>query len=65
MFLMMNKNIARNMWSSQGITNYPKELRLVGHFRTLYYDEGHAAGGAVGCGPALPAGRWRVRFPMV
>jgi len=28
----MSKNIARNMQSSQGIINYPKQLQLVGHF---------------------------------
>jgi len=30
--LMMSENIARNMWSSQGTINYPKQLHLVGHF---------------------------------
>jgi len=32
---MMNKNIARNMWSSQGIINYPIQLHLVGRFHIL------------------------------
>jgi hypothetical protein len=34
----MSENIARNMYSSQGIINYPMQLHLVGHFRTLYHD---------------------------
>jgi hypothetical protein len=28
----MSENIGRNMWSSQGIINYPTQLHLVGHF---------------------------------
>jgi len=32
---MMSENIARNMYSSQGIINYPTQLHLVGHFRIL------------------------------
>jgi len=35
MFLMMSENIARNMYSSQGIINYPTQLHPVGHFRIL------------------------------
>jgi hypothetical protein len=35
----MSENIPQNMWSSQGIINYPTQLHLVGHFRILYYDE--------------------------
>ena len=35
---MMSENIARNMYSSQGIANYPTQLHLVGHFRILYHD---------------------------
>jgi hypothetical protein len=35
---MMSKNIARNMYSSQGIINYPTQLHLVGYFRILYHD---------------------------
>jgi len=31
----------------------------------FYHCMGHTAGGAVGCGTALQAGRSRVRFPMV
>ena len=31
----MSEDIARNMYSSQGIINYPKQLHLVGHFRIL------------------------------
>jgi hypothetical protein len=38
MFLMMSENIARNMYSSQGIINYPTQLHLLGHFRILYHD---------------------------
>jgi len=38
MLLMMSENIARNMWSSQGIINYPTQLHLLGHFRILYHD---------------------------
>jgi len=38
MLLMMSENIARNMYSSQGIINYPTQLRLVGHFHILYHD---------------------------
>jgi hypothetical protein len=30
---MMSENIARNMYSSQGIINYPTQLYLIGHFR--------------------------------
>ena len=36
MFLMMSKNIARNMYGSRGIINYPTQLHLFGHFRILY-----------------------------
>jgi hypothetical protein len=32
---MMSENIARNMYSSQRIINYPTRLHLVGHFRIL------------------------------
>jgi len=32
---MMSENIARNMYSSQGIINYPTQLHLVGHFHIL------------------------------
>ena len=32
--LMMSENIAGNMYSSQGIINYPIQLHLVGYFRT-------------------------------
>jgi hypothetical protein len=35
---MLSENIARNMYSSQGIINYPTQLHLVGHFRILYHD---------------------------
>ena len=35
---MMSENIARNMYSSQGIINYPTQLHLVGHFRILCHD---------------------------
>jgi len=35
---MMSENIARNMYSSQGIINYPAQLHLVGHFRILDCD---------------------------
>ena len=35
---MISQNIARNMYSSQGIINYPTQLHLAGHFRILYYD---------------------------
>ena len=35
---MMSENIARNMYSSQGIINYTTKLHLVGHFRKLYHD---------------------------
>jgi len=38
MLLMMSENIARNMWSSQGIINYPTQLHLVGHFPISYHD---------------------------
>ena len=38
MLLMMSENIARNMYSSQGIINYPTQSHLVGHFRILYHD---------------------------
>ena len=38
MLLMMSKNIARNMQSSQGIINYHTQLHLVGHFRILCRD---------------------------
>ena len=34
----MSENVARNMYSSQGIINYPTQLHLVGHFRILYHD---------------------------
>jgi len=37
MLLMMSKNIARNMYSSQEIINYPTKLHLVGHFHIIYY----------------------------
>jgi len=33
-----NTSIARNMYSSQGIINYPTRLHLVGHFRILCHD---------------------------
>ena len=36
MLLIMSENIARNMYSSQGIINYPTQLHLVSHFRILY-----------------------------
>ena len=29
---------ARNMYSSQGITNYPTQLHLIGHFRIFCHD---------------------------
>jgi hypothetical protein len=32
----MSENIARTMWSSQGMMNYPRQLHTVGHFRILY-----------------------------
>jgi len=32
MLLIMSENIARNMYSSQGIMNYLPQLHLVGHF---------------------------------
>jgi hypothetical protein len=35
---MISKNIAQNMYSSQGIINYSTQLHLVGHFRLLYHD---------------------------
>jgi hypothetical protein len=35
---MMSENIARNMYSSQEIINYPTQLHLVGRFRILYHD---------------------------
>jgi hypothetical protein len=35
----MSENIARNMYSSQGIKNYPTQLHFTGHFRKLYNDE--------------------------
>jgi len=38
MLLMISENIARNMYSSQGIINYPTQLHLVGHFRILFHD---------------------------
>ena len=38
MRLMMSENIARNMYSSQGIINFPTHLHLVGHFRILCHD---------------------------
>ena len=31
----MSEYIARNLYSSQGIINYPTQLHLVGHFRKL------------------------------
>jgi len=34
----MSENVARNMYSSQGIINYPTRLHLVGHFPILYHD---------------------------
>ena len=34
--LMMSENIARNMWSGQGIISYPTQLQLVGHFRISF-----------------------------
>jgi len=34
----MSENIAQNVFSSQGIINYPTQLHLVGHFRILYHD---------------------------
>ena len=34
----MSENIARNMYSSQGIINYPTQLHLVGHFHVLYHN---------------------------
>jgi hypothetical protein len=33
MLLMMSENIARNMYSSQGIINYSTQLHIVGYFR--------------------------------
>jgi hypothetical protein len=36
MLLMMSDNIARNMYSSQGIINYSTQLHLVGRFRKIY-----------------------------
>jgi len=36
MLLIMSENVARNMYSSQGIINFPTELHLVGHFRLLF-----------------------------
>jgi hypothetical protein len=39
MLLMMSENIARNMCSSQGTINYPKQLHLFGNFcKKLYHD---------------------------
>jgi len=38
---MMSENIARNMESSQGTINYPTLLKLVDHFRILYYHFRH------------------------
>jgi hypothetical protein len=38
MLLMMSENIARNIYSSQEIINYPTQLHLVGRFRVLYHD---------------------------
>ena len=35
---MMGENIARNMYSSQGIINYPTQLNLGGHFRIFCHD---------------------------
>jgi hypothetical protein len=35
---MMSENIAQNMYSSQGIINYPTQLHLVGHFCILNHD---------------------------
>jgi hypothetical protein len=35
---MMSENIARNIYSSQGIINFPTQLHRVGHFRILYHD---------------------------
>ena len=35
MHLMMSENIARNMYSSQGIINYPTQLHIFGHFGKL------------------------------
>jgi hypothetical protein len=32
---MISENIARNMYSSQGIINYPTQLHLAGHFHIL------------------------------
>jgi len=34
----MSENIARNMYSSQGIINYTTQLHLVGYSRILYHD---------------------------
>jgi hypothetical protein len=38
MLLMMSENIARNMYSSQGINKYLTQLHLVGHLSKLYHD---------------------------
>jgi len=38
MHLIMSKNVAQNVFSSQGIINYPTQLHLVGHFCILYHD---------------------------
>jgi hypothetical protein len=38
MLLIMNENIARNLYSSQGIINYPTQLHLFGHFRILCHN---------------------------
>jgi len=35
---MMSENIPRNMYSSQGMINYPTQLHFVGNFRMLYHD---------------------------
>jgi len=34
----MNEIIARNMYSKQGIINYPTQVHLFGHFCILYHD---------------------------
>jgi hypothetical protein len=58
--------LSGNGYSAISLTvqRYRSVVRLT--FVTEYKNEwGHAAGGAVGCGTALRAGRSQVRFPMV
>jgi hypothetical protein len=38
MLLMISKYIPRNMYSNQGIINYPTHLHLVGHVLIIYHD---------------------------